>query len=87
VTEQIPFLYLHAPQLLYFIIPRLGNDFATIEGLERMKVSRILGVLCLLVTSVSSYAANTPNVTISVDATARSPQDLPRHPAYSRHPR
>jgi len=35
-----------------------------------MKVSRILGVLCLFVTSVSSYAANTPNVTISVDATA-----------------
>ena len=34
-----------------------------------MKVSKILCVLCLLVTYVSSYAA-TPNVTISVDATA-----------------
>jgi predicted metalloprotease with PDZ domain len=34
-----------------------------------MKVSKILCVLCLLVTYVSSYAA-TPNVTIAVDATA-----------------
>jgi predicted metalloprotease with PDZ domain len=35
-----------------------------------MKVSRILCVLCLLVTYGSSYAATSPNVTISVDATS-----------------
>jgi predicted metalloprotease with PDZ domain len=34
-----------------------------------MKVSKILCVLCFLVTYVSSYAANTPTVTIAVDAT------------------
>src|SRR5579864_7793999 len=37
---------------------------------KEMKVSKILCVLCLLVTNVSSYAANTPNVTIAVDATS-----------------
>ena len=35
-----------------------------------MKVSKLLGVLCLLVTCISGYAATAPNVTISVDATA-----------------
>jgi hypothetical protein len=35
-----------------------------------MKVSRILCVLCLFATCVSSHAAVTPNVTIAVDATA-----------------
>jgi len=34
-----------------------------------MKVSKILGVLCLLVTCVCSWAATPPNVIISVDAT------------------
>jgi predicted metalloprotease with PDZ domain len=34
-----------------------------------MQVSKILGVLCLLVTCVCSWAATPPNVTISVDAT------------------
>ena len=43
----------------------LHND----RGLERMKVSKILGVLCLLVTCVCSWAATPPNIIISVDAT------------------
>ena len=34
-----------------------------------MKVSKILGVLCLVVTCVCSWAATPPNVIISVDAT------------------
>ena len=34
-----------------------------------MKCSRILGVFCVLLTSVAGYAATPPNVTISVDAT------------------
>jgi len=34
-----------------------------------MKLSRILGILCLLVCSVSTFAATAPTVTISVDAT------------------
>jgi len=51
------------------MIPRIRNDFTTLEGLERMKVFKILGAVCLLVTCVRSDAA-TPNVTISVDATA-----------------
>ncbi len=34
-----------------------------------MKVSRILGILCVAVCSVSSWCATPPNVTISVDAT------------------
>lgn len=34
-----------------------------------MKVTRILGILCVAVSSVSSWCANPPNVTISVDAT------------------
>src|SRR5246500_5067646 len=52
------------------MIPRNRNDFTTLEGLERMKVFKILGAVCLLVTCVKSDAAATPNVTISVDATA-----------------
>jgi hypothetical protein len=43
-------------------------DSQQIEGLARMKVSKILGVVCVLFTAVAGRAAN-PNVTISVDAT------------------
>jgi predicted metalloprotease with PDZ domain len=34
-----------------------------------MKVSRILGILCVVLCSISSWCANAPTVTISVDAT------------------
>ncbi len=35
-----------------------------------MKALKVLGILCVLITSVSSFAAAPPNVTISVDATS-----------------
>ena len=35
-----------------------------------MKALKVLGILCVLIASVSSFAATPPNVTISVDATS-----------------
>ena len=34
-----------------------------------MKVSKVLGILCVAIFSISSWCATAPNVTISVDAT------------------
>src|ERR1700735_4194552 len=34
-----------------------------------MKVSKVLGILCVAICSISSWCANAPTITISVDAT------------------
>jgi len=49
---------------------RIGIRFIDTTGALKMKLSRILGVACLLFFSLSSWSATPPTVTIFVDATS-----------------